>query len=398
MRTRVLLLLSLAMNLFLAVGWFLAPRPSPSRRLLPPRRPVITTNVVRMVRTNLIVHPRVFSWDEIESSDYLTYIDNLRAIGCPKSTIRDIIVADVNQLFGRRRAMEIVTTTQQWWRSDPDLDVLQESTDKLQALDEERRELLARLLGPGWELPAELAGIPNSSIAFDGPVLSGLSQEAREAVLAIELEARDRQAAYMQAQRKAGKPADPAELARLRQSAREDLAKVLKPEELEEYLLRYSRNADRLRESLRGFGTSQEEFRKLFRATDAIDYQLQTLGDTSDPASVKRREELERAREDAVKEALPTERYEYLRLNRDPAFQETRDTAEQIGAAAETVLPLYQINRATEQERQRILQDASLTPEQQSEQLGAIYQHQVESQRKLLGEEAFKKLQETKGN
>lgn len=398
MRTRVLLSLSLAMNLILAVGWFLAPGRLPSRRLSPPRRPVITTNVVRVVRTNLIVNPRVFTWDEIESSDYLTYIDNLQAIGCPKSTIRDIIVADVNQLFGRRRAMEIVTTTQQWWRSDPDLDVLQESADKMQALDLERRELLDRLLGPGWELPAELAGIPNSSIAFDGPILSGLSQEAKEAVLEIELQSRDRQAAYIQAQRKAGKPADPAELAQLRQGAREDLAKVLKPEELEEYLLRYSRNAEQLREGLRGFGTTQEEFRKLFRATDAIDYQLQALADASDPDSVKRREELEREREAAMKESLPADRYEYLRLNRDPMFQDTRDTAEQIGAAAETVLPLYQINQATEQERRRILQDASLTPEQQSEQLGSIYQHQVESQRKLLGEEAFKKLQETKGN
>ncbi len=294
--------------------------------------------------------------------------------------------------------MEIVTTSQQWWRSDPDMDVLQESTDKMQALDEERRELLSRLLGPGWELPAELAGIPNTSIAFDGPVLSGLSQEARESVLGIELQARDRQAAYIQAQRKAGKTADPTELARLRQSARDDLAKVLKPEELEEYLLRYSSNAERLREGLRGFGTTQEEFRKLFRATDAIDSQLQNLGDSSDPAAVKRREELERAREEAMKEALPAERYEYLQLNRDPGFQDVRDTAEQIGAAAETVLPLYQINQATEQERQRILQDGSLTPEQQSEQLSAIYQHQLDSQRKLLGEEVFRKLQATKGN
>jgi hypothetical protein len=44
-----------------------------------------------------------FQWRQIESADYRTYIANLRAIGCPEQTIRDIIIADVHQVYEKRR-------------------------------------------------------------------------------------------------------------------------------------------------------------------------------------------------------------------------------------------------------------------------------------------------------
>jgi len=38
---------------------------------------------------------RAFQWNELESTDYRVYIANLRRIGCPEQTIRDIITADL---------------------------------------------------------------------------------------------------------------------------------------------------------------------------------------------------------------------------------------------------------------------------------------------------------------
>jgi hypothetical protein len=46
---------------------------------------------------------KTFQWSQIESADYPTYIANLRAIGCPEQTIRDIITADVGAAFAPRR-------------------------------------------------------------------------------------------------------------------------------------------------------------------------------------------------------------------------------------------------------------------------------------------------------
>jgi hypothetical protein len=44
-----------------------------------------------------------FHWSQIESADYPTYIANLRGIGCPEQTIRDLVKADVDSLYAARR-------------------------------------------------------------------------------------------------------------------------------------------------------------------------------------------------------------------------------------------------------------------------------------------------------
>jgi hypothetical protein len=48
-----------------------------------------------------------FRWDDIESTDYRAYIRNLRGIGCPEQTIRDLIAAELDGLYApRRRVLE----------------------------------------------------------------------------------------------------------------------------------------------------------------------------------------------------------------------------------------------------------------------------------------------------
>ncbi len=44
-----------------------------------------------------------FRWSQLESSDYRTYIANLRKVGCPELTIREIVAADVADLFAPQR-------------------------------------------------------------------------------------------------------------------------------------------------------------------------------------------------------------------------------------------------------------------------------------------------------
>jgi hypothetical protein len=61
--------------------------------------------------------------------------------------------------------------------------------------------------------------------------------------------------------------------------------------------------------------------------------------------------------------------------------------------AAEKVIPLYQLNQAAAEERQRVLADASLSPEEQARQLAQLYEQRLVTMRALLGDEAFQKLQ-----
>jgi hypothetical protein len=50
------------------------------------------------------VPPTAFRWASLESTNYFEYVANLRSIGCPEDTIRDIIVADINKFYAPREA------------------------------------------------------------------------------------------------------------------------------------------------------------------------------------------------------------------------------------------------------------------------------------------------------
>jgi hypothetical protein len=389
----VLLLLSLLANLVLATAWRRALKPTAVYRLEPPPRRALVTNVLRPIRTNLVFQPRLLSWRDIESDDYPTYIRNLRSVGCPEETIRDIVVADVNELFAHRRATEVVSPNQQWWVDEPDLDLLDQAMEAKDALEAERRDLLTQLLGPRWDVTGTATEVAGSAITLDGPLLGELPAESKRALREIEFRSRERLRAHAQAMREQGKGVDPAEYARVRKELREELGKVLTPAQMEEYLLRYSDNAAQLRRSLGGFDATPEEFRNMFRVADGYDLELAALAGATDATSARRRQELEAKRDEAMRSTLGNERYAYYRLNQDPVFRQAREAVEQVGAPAEAVLPLYQITQETERERRRILNDPTLTPDQQSEELAAVDQARMSSLRRVLGEERFRRFE-----
>ena len=296
MRWRVIALVSLGVNIALAAVWLFATRQQAA--VAAAAVAALGQSSTTTAKTNVLLRRQYFSWREVESPDYPTYVANLRDIGCPEQTIRDIIIADVNVLFSRRRATELITAEQQWWRSEPDTNVVQAAAEKARELEEERRGLLTRLLGTNWET-GDLVSIPRPSrpgVVLDGPVLGALAADTKQAIQNVSLRSQDRMQAYLEAQSRAGKEPDPVELARLRQQTRDDLARLLSPPELEEFLLRYSQNANDLRTQfgeLRFFDATPDEFRGVFRATDALEQRIQLLADAKDPSSLEARKALE---------------------------------------------------------------------------------------------------------
>src|SRR4029078_411683 len=136
---------------------------------------------------------------------------------------------------------------------------------------------------------------------------------------------------------------DPAQVAKLRQQTRDELASVLTPPQLEEYLLRYSQNANLLRTDLgqmKYFNATAEEFRSIFRATDSIDRQLQMLTGSTDPNAALQRHNLEQQRDNAIKLARGAERYDQYMLLHDPNYQEAFATAQKAGTP-EAAMTIY---------------------------------------------------------
>ena len=65
--------------------------------------PTVAESALPAPSTSLTDEVKPFHWSQIESADYRTYIANLRGIGCPEQTIRDLIKADVDNLYATRR-------------------------------------------------------------------------------------------------------------------------------------------------------------------------------------------------------------------------------------------------------------------------------------------------------
>ncbi len=390
MRWRALAFASLGLNLILAAVWLAAPHRF-ARRNVVHAPEAAATGPTTNGRPHIIFRRQFFTWQEVESPDYPTYIANLRDIGCPEQTIRDIIIADVNTLFARRRATELITPEQQWWRSEPDTNVLQAALAKSKTLDEERRALLTRLLGTNWE-SGDLVNLPRPSrpgVVLDGPVLGGLAVDVKQSLQEISIRSEDRIQAYLDSQRAAGKEPDVVELAKLHQQTRNELARVLSPSQLEEYLLRYSQYANDLRSrfgQLRFFDPTPDEFRAVFRATDNLDEQIQLLADSTDANSVAARQALEAQKQNAIKLALGPERYAEYQMLHDPAYRDAVATADDAGTP-EAARTIYQINLAVLDQQNAINSNTNLTSEQKAIKLKELELDQLKANALATGQE-----------
>jgi LysM repeat protein len=385
MRRRALAIILLGVNVVLAVVLLFSERHFIRRSTELASR----LGFVSPPKTNIVVRRQFFSWREVESPDYETYIANLRAIDCPEQTIRDIIIADVNALFARRMATELVTPQQQWWRSQADTNIVQAAAEKARALEEERRGLLAKLLGPNWET-GDLVSLPRPShpgIVLDGPILGNLPVDTKQTLEDISAKSEERLQAYLDAVRHDGKDPDPAILAKLRQQTRDDLARVLPPGQLEEFLLRYSQEANNLRADfgqLAYFNPTPDEFRAVFRATDTIDQQIQLLSPT-DPNYAQARKALEDQRDAAIKLALGSKRYAEYQALHDPLY---RDAVAQANAAGtpDAAGTIYAVNQAAAAEQSDITNDTNLTASQKAVALKRVELEQLQANTVVTGQ------------
>jgi hypothetical protein len=68
--------------------------------------------------------PPTFSWAEVEAADYRQYVMNLRAVGCPEETIRDIVAADIAGHYAPRAEAIWKPQVRSYWqkqiRDQPD--------------------------------------------------------------------------------------------------------------------------------------------------------------------------------------------------------------------------------------------------------------------------------------
>jgi len=205
--------------------------------------------------------PKLLDWRTVESDDYKRYIANLRAIGCPEKTIRDVIVADVNDLY-RQRYREIFPPTNrvEYWKPGNPMGNLFDETkiSKEQELRKEKGEVLRTLLGSDYDDEQDASTIQLDS--FNERLLNFLTPEKRTAMKELEDKfAVKLMQTYKDTWRGNDGPADA-----VKAEKDDAMTEILTPEEKFEYDLRRSDTAMFLRVGLGQFEVTEEEFRKMF--------------------------------------------------------------------------------------------------------------------------------------
>jgi hypothetical protein len=350
--------------------------------------PVESTNQIAAPQP--VFTQRKFGWQQLESAEqsktneYRTYLESLRAVGCPEDKVRYIIMADIDELFAKKRLKAAVDYDPAWWRTEPEVSVATALQEKGRILEEERRALIEKYLGPDALDSEKGEAMLWSNVQLTGPVLGNLPPEVHNTVQEICGKSIERHQGAFWARINEGQPLNAVEMARLREQTRSDLRKVLNGNEMEEFLLRYSHNAHQLRTELRGFNPTPDEFRKILRATDSMDHQLQQEFGGIETLSQQQRERHLAQRDSAIRESIGPKRYQDYLLVKDPLFRQAQMTAQNYGAPAKAIMPIYQMTKANETRRQQILNNATLTPQQKSEALNAVNQEQMRGVQQIV--------------
>jgi hypothetical protein len=272
--------LSLLLNLLLlvAVGWRSAHQ-APMNR--PPRSEVgepAGKLSQRSARFRAAASQPATPWGAIEAADPQRFIANLRAIGCPEQTIRDIVALRICRAC-RDRLVELEAASARSWDYTRNLKS-REWKERSQQQRELRNEMLYTLessLGQSWrEMSSSLLGWP---------------QQGRDPTEFLDVEKR-RQLRELDLRYERAKSAledkgwtgelDAEGAARLRGLERQkqaDLAAILSPQELEDYLYRRSPASSYVRKNLPE-AKSESEFQAMVRVAQEFEM-------ARDPASAR---------------------------------------------------------------------------------------------------------------
>lgn len=344
-----------------------------------------------------------FNWRSLESTNYVEYIDKLRAVGCPEETIRDIIIADVGRLFGERRAVwRAQVPPFKFWetRSQIDARIGPGSTYQQQvaALDREERTLIRELLDV--DLDTELAHYTGrGEIDFEeasfAPETSAKVRPVLDKYRQLEQQVLDKTRGVMMA-------GDEARLRELQRQRDAELAGILSPEELEEYQLRHSDTAQTMRAQLGGFEPSEDEFRRVFRLQKTFDDDIKQAfegldGDKVAEIRAQVMSDSQAALDEEMKETLGEQRFAEYQRAQDNDYQALLQLSDRLPGGPKLANQVYEWKVTAQRQREKVMSNPALTHEQRRAALAAIASTTASTVATAMGQENFQSYRGTYG-
>jgi hypothetical protein len=325
-------------------------------------------------------------WDRIRSTDYAAYARNLRALGCPESSIIDLIVGEVTAQFSERWRAQAGAMPYRFWESAAPAAAAERSRlRQIQAgLERERRELLQQVLGAGALQAMGKYRLWNDTDP-EAELFAFLPQGKLEQLQAINQKYAADPAADVALMTEADLQRATAERAR----QRAEIAGLLSTQELEELDLRKSETAERLRQELRGFGASEAEFRQLFRVRRAYEATLAANTDVRDPNVLAVRIEAERRFAEEVRAALGEQRYGEYQRARDQDYQNALQLTQFYSLPEDVATRVYELKRDVDARTSAITANTALSESRRRELLAQIQGDTERTLQNLFGKEVL---------
>lgn len=364
MKLRIIVLVSVVLNFGLVAGLVHVTKRQPSSPPIPTEAPAPnespsqqTWRSVPVVLSETPGIPNGFDWSQVESTDFHQYMANLRAIGCPPETVRDLIIAEVNKLFAPRFAV-LASQTQRYDYWKPASKKSKEDLrQQLDALQKEKRALLHALLGIDGDPHEKWANVTIDDLAEQGR-FGFLSADKEKQVREI----MDKYKA-LGATRQSGEIfiGDGSDSKRLREQRREELARVLTPDELYQFDLRDSNTAESIRGRFGSADLTEEEYRKLFDLRRAYEDEQGAVADNSDPEKMRRRSEARRQLEEGYKTALGEDRNKEVQRQMDPSWRGLSEIAKQFNLSQSVIEQAYTYQQTASEQINALFSNPNVT-------------------------------------
>ena len=396
-----LLVLSLIVNIIFAAQWLKGTgntSEDSAGTSSTEQKPPISTNVVpagaKPMNSATLRNAITFDWHQVESEDYQDYIANLRSIGCPEETIRDIIKADVDKLYESKlddlkpeqKPFEYWKTGNAWITAvQPKVADLEEQNK----LKSEKRSVLKTLLGEDYESETDWLGAMAGFNPFD-QMLDFLSPTKKAEVMEAY-----QKFAIKQAEMTLNGAMDQEDMKALQNIQKERdlaLAQLLTPEEKRSFDLRMSDTAMMLRAQLTGFEPSKEEFEQIFELKKAFDDENGMYGMAyNDKESREAYQLAQKEYEEGLESLLGEDRYGEYKMGQDYNYQGLKKATERYGAETETAKELYQSMQAAQSAAREVRNNSNLDQSRKREMLQGIRGETEALLVESFGQEGFEK-------
>ena len=356
MNVRALLVLSVLLNVVLAVlGW------RTSRGLAPATAEIVTKPTAavapRRVRTDLTRvevtetnQAAPFHWRQVQAENLQEFTANLRGVGCPPETVRAIIESELWARFLARRRLLLEPFHRGYW------DLLAVAPDKEKAI-ESIRESLKQLRAATVETLDELVGP------------TPLSQENYSRHEPLDFLPEPKQREFDDLEKRFSveigqvwaetdgtmTPEQQAKRQDLEAQRRAAIRALLAPEEYAEYELRQSRHASIAQSSI-GFDGTPEDMRAIARIYQKFEA-ANASPDRKEPNAAAKKAQAAQAknqRDEALRDALPPERYTQFQDGLDGRFQEVYRVTQRYEFPRETASEAAGVLRAREEALRRL--------------------------------------------